>query len=365
MKPRSLLIIFLLLLFSARACAETLQYPADESSSRYRYRHLGVTKNVNSSYVDLLYSVRLRDSSIIAGDNFQMGLVYWKKEWATEPDPDFASHWHDRLDPLWRSWFSLIRASWPGTLGYDSYLDANGQVQSARNLSEYRVDPSNTASPYQRWVGVGSYNPQAPLQAHGELWADGFRVAPTNSEAQLYLGRLMNNLNTRYPVLMSQNSNGDWDELHFKGDPKIVLNARPLSHGLNSNANVGIGTNTPQAALDVNGKIKVSLFFTASSREFKKDIVPFTPAKYGAVLGDLSDLNVVRFRYKTEPADTPLHTGVIAEEAPQSLLAPDAKAVSLPDEAGFLLAAVKSLHEQNKLLEEKIKRLEEARAGAR
>ena len=84
-----------------------------------------------------------------------------------------------------------------------------------------------------------------------------------------------------------------------------------------------------------------SVAAAASSKDYKENIKAADPAK---LLQALNKTKVKKFRYKkSRPEDDGrTHVGVLAEEAPQAMLA-DAKHISIPDSIGLLLGAVKAL----------------------
>ena len=92
----------------------------------------------------------------------------------------------------------------------------------------------------------------------------------------------------------------------------------------------------------------------ASSRGYKTDIRPLSPDEQRRLLSDLLDTQVVSYRYKTEPGGKP-HVGVIAEDAPESLVDANRKGVPTGDAIGVLIAAVKA---QQALIAEQDRRLE-------
>ncbi len=88
-------------------------------------------------------------------------------------------------------------------------------------------------------------------------------------------------------------------------------------------------------------------FCVFSSREFKKDITPFSPKQYADALQKISHTPVYRFRLKADPAETMPRVGLIAEDSPAELLTIEKNAVDISDANGFLLAALKGLKIKN------------------
>ena len=100
----------------------------------------------------------------------------------------------------------------------------------------------------------------------------------------------------------------------------------------------------------------------ASSLEHKRDIAPITLAE---IPGLLDSINVVNFRRKDMSDGGHRRFGVIAEEVPDFLATYDHKGVAAYDMAGFSLAGLKWLKEENGRLAERVFALERklARAG--
>ncbi|MCK4427257.1 MAG: tail fiber domain-containing protein [candidate division Zixibacteria bacterium] len=95
---------------------------------------------------------------------------------------------------------------------------------------------------------------------------------------------------------------------------------------------------------------------TCSSREYKRDIHELTPEEYREALEKVVSVPVVKFHYKGE--DTKEKIGLIAEEAPEQILAEgDNKAISLNEYITLLHAALKAQQQQIGALEDEIQRM--------
>lgn len=89
----------------------------------------------------------------------------------------------------------------------------------------------------------------------------------------------------------------------------------------------------------------------ASSKSFKGDIIP---AVVDSILQELLDIDVVKYRYKSEVTDDGKnHIGVIAEDIPQQLVTSDGKHIDLMDFTTYLLVGIQQLAKKIEKLEQK------------
>jgi len=128
------------------------------------------------------------------------------------------------------------------------------------------------------------------------------------------------------------------------------------------NGNVGIKTPTPTYLLEVGEagdgtEARANAWNLLSSIEFKENIESLTPSDYREVLAKVQNTDVVRYQFSNDEKRVQ-HIGVIAENSPREIVAPDGKAVSLGDYCAFLLAAIKAQQEQIEDLKGRIVKLE-------
>ena len=256
------------------------------------------------------------------------------------------------------------------------------------------------------WFGInaGSSLPRVEFEVNGDVIAGMFRASsnkrsaaidssadqdtllyfgPSLDGTKLYMGAYSGPDLSGAPSL----GPGGWADprsaARFYGSPMIVLNGQdatdntPAGYKLQySDGNVGIGTTTPNYKLQVGeptgGTNSVAFgvgynwYTFTCSRQFKTDIYRLPSAEVNAVGSKLDKMDVFRFHYLGDKAGDPLRTGIIAEEAPEELLSPDKTGLSLTDSIAFMIAAVRKLSEENRVLEKQIAVLEQqAAAGKR
>ena len=117
---------------------------------------------------------------------------------------------------------------------------------------------------------------------------------------------------------------------------------------ITSGGALGIGTAAPAHPLHMGSGAHVTaggVWTNASSRELKTDIEPLKNEEYSDILKKLEDLEVVHFKYKSEPDVA--HIGMIAEDVPDEMASPDRKGIPTADAIAFLMAAVKAQQEKD------------------
>ena len=226
-------------------------------------------------------------------------------------------------------------------------------------------------------VGIGTTAPNAPLEVVGDTPGSigGF---PAGS---LQVRSLSTGINAN-AVITGHNAFGGNKQLWYLGssssnnDNVIFINRQNASMQFGTNGltvlslsapgNVGIGTASPGAKLDVNGRLFVAgtglgnfplemgsgahvtvggVWTNASSRDYKKNVRRLT--KKGA-LSILDALVPVSFEYKNGGEK---HLGFIAEDVPEEVASPDRKGLSPMDFVAVLVTVVQDLRRKVSTLE--------------
>ncbi len=110
-----------------------------------------------------------------------------------------------------------------------------------------------------------------------------------------------------------------------------------------------------KSTFEVQGSVRGTSFKNSSSRELKTN---FAPVEYRSVLAKLSDLDVTSWNYKADKLER-RHYGPVAEEFQATFGLGDGKTISTIDSAGVAFAAIKGLHE---LVVERDAEIDELRA---
>jgi hypothetical protein len=128
---------------------------------------------------------------------------------------------------------------------------------------------------------------------------------------------------------------------------------------ITADGKVGIGTTTPNHALQVVGDIGAIGFVNTSTRTAKTDITYLNASTTENILERIQLVRVARYHYKIEDDNEPLRLGLIAEEAPYEVLSADGKGVDVYKLASFTLAGVQALAHKVDSIEEKVASLDE------
>jgi hypothetical protein len=216
-------------------------------------------------------------------------------------------------------------------------------------------------------VGIGN-NPTAPLDIYGPDANILVRNTTTGNSPALTLADIdmaMDNINLNF--VRGGETTGT---IFLAGDDSLAYQTLGGTHrfkiaasGEGSEAmridgatgNVGIGTSTPSAKLEVsdgtgpNATCDGNSWINASSRTAKEGIKTFADDDYKTVRRWLAATDVVWYRYKGD-RDRRSRVGLIAEDVPSVLATADRKGISTADAIGFLTAAAKELSSENEQL---------------
>jgi len=99
-------------------------------------------------------------------------------------------------------------------------------------------------------------------------------------------------------------------------------------------------------------------FHTYSTREHKKDIHYLSAEEEDRALTSIRDLRLATFRYRDSELGDKIHTGIIAEEAPEAVLSQGGRSIDLYDYVSYGMTAVKALQRRLEKIEARMRELE-------
>ena len=182
--------------------------------------------------------------------------------------------------------------------------------------------------------GIGTTSPTAKLE-----------IRSAGSEANLHINadsasglpvlRLERQGICKWGWLGEYPSPGKCTFFSYEGSGGTVLT-------LEDNGNVGIGTTTPQAKLDVAGKVNCTVLELTSDRAQKSG---FAPLDCGAILSQVASLPLSTWHYTNETSVT--HIGPMAQDFQAAFrVGSDDKHIATVDADGVLFAAVQALNQK-------------------
>ena len=180
-------------------------------------------------------------------------------------------------------------------------------------------------------VGIGTSTPEAKLAVHGKQV---IRQALGTSRWEDAAQQRIYGQNSFLDVGVFDSSSAFLQSHRYNfGHQSLVLNP--------AGGNVGIGTDSPQARLDVAGQINCTTLVLTSDRNQKQDIEPVAPLD---TLNKLAQLSISAWAYTNSP--NVRHIGPMAQDFKAAFdLGEDDKHIGAGDGIGVALAAIKGLHE--------------------
>ncbi|MBI4121039.1 MAG: DUF5011 domain-containing protein [Parcubacteria group bacterium] len=122
---------------------------------------------------------------------------------------------------------------------------------------------------------------------------------------------------------------------------------------IDENGRLGVGTTTPAYQLHVIGDVAAESFVNISTKEAKKNISYLGNLRKESLYEKLKTIGVATYYYEHEDVSTaPERLGLIAEEAPEEVLAKGGKGIDLYKLVTALLAAFQTLAEKVEKLEQ-------------
>lgn len=229
------------------------------------------------------------------------------------------------------------------------------------------------------WTGVRvAGEPSAEMQVNGDILAKRFRAEsgnPSFQDQMLYFGVDAAKSRGEMGCRTALGWNHASSIARFHGNPSVCLNHYSSLASPTNPPRVMIGTTTPVnppgqivghytmlQVGDTTNLLNILGFphSTWSSREYKKAIEPMSVADRTGLFRDFESMNLVTYRYKSEPERLNPRLGVIAEDAPGAMLSETGETVSLSNTFGFLLTTIQNLKAENDILEKEISKLEAA-----
>ncbi len=193
-------------------------------------------------------------------------------------------------------------------------------------------------------VGIGTADPTLPLEIQG----------PGNFYQDLGM-EFENTTSGQRFVLYNDGTSGK--ESFNIAQPTEIPSLTVMATG--NPGNVGIGTQSPNYKLHVNGTAAGTSWINLSSGDYKENITRVADNEYQKMLDDLIKVDINTYKYKEQyGGDGTIQIGFLAEDMPVEVLSEDGKGI---DVYGLLAYTIGALKAQQKKIEELEKILLEKR----
>ena len=199
-------------------------------------------------------------------------------------------------------------------------------------------------------VGIGTDNPNYLLHVVGERGAIANERTDSNRSVWWVSkpGGVINQTNVQWNVGIPNLSNSyvirTWDG--YTNTDRVAVD---------TNGNVGIGTNSPAFKLHINGDAAGTSWTNLSSRSFKDNIETVDSSIHTEMLSALMEADITTYSYKEEfDADAIKRVGFIAEDMPKEVLSKNGKGVDIYELLTYTIGAMKAQQKQIEALQKKI-----------
>ena len=240
-----------------------------------------------------------------------------------------------------------------GTLTNATAIGANAEVAGSNAIVLGSISGVNGATASTN-VGIGTTTPDAPLNLGGGQWN------LTNTEGDFKIGN--DNIRLKMGVALTGGGAGDSRIRAVGGTNRLLLGTGASDVLTLSGSSVGIGTNTPDNLLSVNGtadKPGGGSWGTFSDRRLKT-----LHGNFNSGLDKVLKINPIRYRYKEDNPlgirDADEHIGLVAQEVQKVIpeaVTENSRGFLLVNNDPIIWAMLNAIKQQQSLIQQQQKRI--------